>query len=174
MITLSDNQQQEIKQILQAEINCAHHLLQSLEQEYEALAEHHSSALEEAVQDKLEKIKQFEIVSKRREELLASFDSLNEGSTNLGVNKVMQNRNHYFYDHFKGNKQLTELWNELLNVAEQCRDKNRVNGSIVELASRQSKHALDILRGITPDTSGLYDNTGQTKSFSSKRTLVHV
>jgi flagellar biosynthesis/type III secretory pathway chaperone len=180
MITSSNNQQQEIKQIMQKEVDCVHLLLKSLELEYEALADPHCATLEDIVRDKHEKIKQLEIVSKRREELLATFDIV---IPDVGSNKVNNNKYYQFNDTlFDNGGQLAELWNELLNVAEQCRDKNRVNGNIVELASRQSRHALDILRGIAPVTStaselydnGLYNSRGQTKSFANKRTLVHV
>jgi flagella synthesis protein FlgN len=166
MVTSENNQQQEVKQILQAEVECVHLLLKSLEMEYEALAEHNSVALEEVVRDKQEKIQQLEVVSGQREKLLASFDGVN-------TDESQQNRRYQFND----DEQLAVLWNELVNVAEQCCEKNRVNGSIVELVSRQSRHALDILRGIAPDASAaseLYDNAGQTKSFANKRSLVHV
>ncbi len=170
MVTSANDQQQEIKQILQTEVECVHLLLKSLELEYEALAEHHSATLEEAVRDKQEKILQLEVVSKQREKLLASFDNAN---ADAGAGENQQNKHYQFND----NKQLTELWNQLVNLAEECREKNRVNGSIVETVSRQSRHALDILRGIAPDASAdseLYDNAGQTKSFANKRSLVHV
>ena len=170
MVTSVNNQQQEIKQILQTEIECVRFLLNSLELEYEALAEHHSATLEEVVRDKQIKIQQLEVVSRQRERLLASFDNAN-ADADVGENQ--QNRHYQFND----NKQLTELWNELVTLAEVCREKNRVNGSIVETVSRQSRHALDILRGIAPDASAdseLYDNAGHTKSFANKRLLVHV
>ena len=166
MDTSANNQQQEIKQILQTEVECVHLLLKSLEQEYEVLAQHNSAALEEVVRDKQEKIQQLEVVSKQREKLLASFDGVN-------VDEKQQNKHYQFND----NEQLTALWSELVNLAEECCEKNHVNGRIVELVSRQSRHALDILRGIAPDapaTSELYDNAGQTKSFANKRSLVHV
>ena len=172
MVTSANNQQQEIKQILQTEVECVHLLLKALELEYEALAEHHSTMLDEVVRDKQEKIQQLEVVSRRREKLLASFDAVNVDA-NAEADESRQNRRYQFND----DRQLTELWSELVNVAEACREKNRVNGSIVELVSRQSRHALDILRGITPDASAvseLYDGAGQTKSFANKRSLVHV
>lgn len=172
MVTSQDNQQQEIKQILQSEVECVRLLLKSLELEYEVLAEHHSAALEDVVRDKQEIMQQLEVVSRRREKLLASFDGVNT-DTDAETGESQQNKHYQFND----DKQLTELWSELVNVAEECREKNRLNGSIVELVSRQSRHALDILRGIAPDTSTaseLYDNAGQTKSFANKRSLVHV
>ena len=46
MVTSENNQQQEIKQILQTEVECVRLLLKSLELEYEALAEHNSATLE--------------------------------------------------------------------------------------------------------------------------------
>ena len=161
----SENQQQEIKQAFQREIECASMLLQSLDLEYEALAEHHADALEDVVSVKQQRIQQLELISRQREKLLASIN----GETNNN----QQSKSYQFNE----NKQLTELWNELVSVAEKCRDKNRVNGSIVELVSKQSRHALDILHGILPDTSSvseLYDNAGQTTKSVNKRSLVQV
>ncbi len=164
MVSSADNsKQQEIKEILQTEVECVQILLKTLEQEYEALAERHSTILEEVVRDKQEKVHKLEVVSRRREQLMASFDSANKDGSQR--------------DQFSDDEQLKKLWNELVSAAEACREKNRVNGSIVELVSRQSRHALDILHGISPDTSSvseLYDNVGKTKSFANKRSLVHV
>ena len=170
MVTSANNQHQEVKQILQTEVECVHLLLKSLELEYDALAQHNSAALEEVVRDKQEKIQKLEVVSRQREKLLASFDGVN---TDVNADENQQNKRYQFND----DEQLAVLWSELVNLAEECCEKNRVNGSIVELVSRQSRHALDILRGIAPDAlavSELYDNAGQTKSFANKRSLVHV
>ena len=101
MVTSVNNQQQEIKQILQTEIECVRLLLNSLELEYEALAEHQSATLEEVVRDKQIKIQQLEVVSRQRERLLASFDSANAdvdtgktsktGTINLMITSNSQN-----------------------------------------------------------------------------------
>jgi flagella synthesis protein FlgN len=168
MAMFSENiQLQEIKQIFQKEIECAHLLLQSLDREYEALAKHHADTLSDAVTDKQEKIQQLELISRQREKLLASFDAVN-------IEKNSNQNKHY---QFNGNKQLQDLWNVLVDVAEKCRDKNRINGSIVEVVSKQSRHALDILQGILPDTSSIsevYDQAGQTTKSTNKRSLVQV
>ena len=161
------NQQQTVKQVLQSEVDCAHLLLQSLNQEYEALAEHHTETLEDVVRNKQEKIKQLESATRQRERMLA----LAEGVT---VCDEHEKNKHY---KFNGNKQLIDLWNELVDVAEKCRHKNRVNGSIVEVISRQSRHALDILQGIVPDStskSEVYDQSGKKRAFANKRSLLHV
>jgi flagellar biosynthesis/type III secretory pathway chaperone len=161
------NQQQMIQQIIKEEIECAHKLIQSLDLEYEALAGHHAAVLEDVVRDKQGTIQQLELISRQREKLLTVFDGVT-------VSKDSENNTDY---QFHGNGQLTDLWNELIDAAEKCRDKNRVNGSIVELVSKQSRHALDILQGILPDASPvseLYDNAGQTTKSANKRSLVQV
>ncbi len=166
MITLSNSEQQEIKQMLQMEVECAQLLLSALALEYKALAEHHPATLEAIVQDKQVKIQQLETTSRRREEFLVSlgitFDSINQDGDNSPGYP------------FNGYRQLSELWEKLVNVAELCRDKNQVNGRIVELVFRQSRDALDILRGVAPDSSALYDNLGKAKTLSNKRSLVHA
>lgn len=161
------SQQQMIQLVIKEEIECAHKLIQSLNLEYEALAGHHAAVLEDVVRDKQETIQQLELISRQREKLLTAFDGVT-------VNKDSENNTDY---QFHGNRQLTDLWNELIDAAEKCRDKNRVNGSIVELVSKQSRHALDILQGILPDASPvseLYDNAGQTTKSANKRSLVQV
>lgn len=166
-MSIENTQQQEIKQVFQQEIESAHMLFQSLNLEYEALAEHHADALEEVVRNKQERINQLEQISRKREQLLVSFKKT----------KVEEDGQHSKYYHFGNNKELAQLWDELVDIAEKCRDKNRVNGSIVELVSRQSRHALDILQGILPNTSTmseLYDNTGQATKSANKRSLVQV
>lgn len=167
MTTLDTSEQQQIQQVFQREIECARMLLQSLDLEYSALAEHHTAALEDVVRDKQEKIKQLELISRQREKLLASYN---------GVSLITKDEHNQSYQ-FKNDAQLTGLWNELLNIAEICREKNRINGSIVELVSRQSRHALDILHGILQDSSTaseLYDNAGQTTKSANKRSIVQV
>lgn len=167
MTTPTAVQQQQITQILQAEVECVNDLLLSLESEYDALAEQHADALEEVVRDKQIKIQRLEAVTRQREQLLNSFDDT------VAVEKQSQSEHQVI----QNNKQLADLWEKLVVIAEKCREKNRVNGSIVETASRQSRHALDILRGITPNSSSnseTYDNSGRTTSFTNKHTLVHV
>lgn len=165
MATFDSSTQQQIKQVFQREIECAQMLLQSLDLEYEALAEHHAARLEDVVHDKQERIRQLELVSQQREQLLSSID---------GIKVISDGHNKY---QFNADAQLTSLWNELVDIAEKCRDKNRINGSIVEVVSKQSRHALDILQGILPgssSTSELYDNAGNTTKSSNKRSLVQV
>lgn len=166
METFSNTNRDAIKNAFQKEIECAQLLLQSLDLEYTALTEQHTEALEEVVRDKQEKILHLESFSMHREKLLSQFQGVT--IKNSGKNKNYQ---------FSSDEQLTDLWNKLVEIAETCRDKNRINGSIVEVFSKQSRHALDILHGILPDsssTSELYNNSGQTVKSSDKRSLVQA
>ena len=164
---METSQHQQVSQVFQQEIECAQLLLQSLDLEYGALSEHHTATLEEVVRDKQERIQQLELISRQREKLLASF---------TGVSISKNNEHIQNYD-FKADKQLTDLWDKLVDTAEKCREKNRINGSIVDLVSKQSRHALDILQGILPDslsTSELYDDAGQATKSMNKRSLAQV
>lgn len=167
MTTSDTSEQQQIKQVFQREIECAQMLLQSLDLEYSALAEHHTAALEDVVRDKQERIQQLESISRQREKLLVTYS---------GVSLIKKDEHNQSYQ-FKNDEQLAVLWNELVGIAEICREKNRINGSIVELVSKQSRHALDILHGILQDSSTvseLYDNAGQTTKSANKRSIVQV
>lgn len=167
MVSSVNDQQQLLIQLLQREVSCARLLLQLLESEHEILARKDADALEEMAKVKQERIQQLELISTQREKQFASF-------AGVKINKNEQGAKYYQFD---DNQQLSALWDELVDLAENCRDKNRINGGIVELASRQSRQALDILQGILPEASSvpeLYDNKGQATKFSKKRILKHA
>jgi len=146
-----DIKQQELVLLLQREVNYVQNLMHSLEQEYAALAEQHTTTLEEVVRKKQETIRELEHIGKQREALLAAMNTSTEEQLNNAANTSTSS------------KQLSALWNELVLLAEKCQEMNRINGSIVELVSRQSRHAIDILHGISPNLSSrpeLYDQSG--------------
>lgn len=159
-----DNAQYALLQLLQKEVGCVYQLLESLDLEYEALSSNKSEALEDVVRLKQEKIQQLESISSQREKL---HPGASGASASDGVEQ----------DQFFGNQKISDLWNELVDVAEKCHEKNRINGSIVDIVSKQTRHALDILHGISPGNkseSQLYNNTGQTTTSVNKRSLVQV
>ena len=167
MVTLTTGQRQEIEQILQSEIECAQQLLNSLELEHQALTGNQTEILEEIVREKLAFIQQLEAVTRQREKLVTTING-------FSIEMILPQTKP---DPINGNDRLSVLWNKLVGVAELCQQKNRINGRIVESISRQSRNALDILQGVSPATvsvSELYDNSGHTKAFTNKRSLVHV
>lgn len=141
----------ELIVLLQREVNHVQNLMHSLEEEYAALAEQHTATLEEVVRKKQVTIRELEHIGQQRESMLADM--------NTSIEELLSNT----ISTSTGNKQLAGLWNELVLLAEKCQEMNRINGSIVELVSRQSRHALDILHGISPSLSSrpeLYDQSG--------------
>ena len=164
----AENRQQEPKQqervtLVQREVNQVQNLMHSLEQEYAALAEQHTSTLEEVVARKQETIRELELIGQQREALLAAM--------NTSTQELLDNAGHLP----TGNTQLSALWNELVILAEKCQEMNRINGSIVELVSRQSRHAIDILHGISPNLitkPELYDQTGYKTISAESHSLT--
>ncbi len=57
---------------------------------------------------------------------------------------------------------LGDLWRELGNVAERCRDANTANGAIVHLRRRQIGRALDVLRGAPEGAAPVYGADGSS------------
>ncbi len=156
--------QPQLGQLLQSEIEAMNRLKLSLEHEYDSLALSHSENLETVVYEKQNEIRELERLGKQREQLMAA---MNISDTELSSG----------HNPFAENTQLHDLWSQLVSLAEQCRDKNRINGSIVDSVARQTKYALDILHGISPANTGnanLYDQTGHATSSSVKRTLTQV
>lgn len=158
-----DARQQQLVSLLQREVDHVKRLMHSLELEYTALAEPHTTALEEVVRSKQETIHELELIGRQREALLVSNNAATDGQSGNMDDLITSNR------------QLSALWEELVTLAEQCQEKNRINGSIVELVSRQSRHALDILHGISPKLSStpeLYDQSGNKTQFAETHSLT--
>lgn len=145
------SRQQELVLLLQHEVNQVQNLMHSLEQEYAALAEQHTNTLEDVVRKKQDTIRELESIGQQRENLLASMNTTTEEQLNRASAEST------------ADDQLSALWKELIVLADKCQEMNRINGSIVELVSRQSRHALDILHGISPNSASrpeLYDQSG--------------
>ena len=156
------DRQQALAALLEREINQLQNLMHALEQEYAALSEQQTETLEQVVSKKHENIRELERLGEQREALLASMNTTTQEQLEIAGGSNSDPR-------------LSALWNELVLLAAKCQDMNRVNGSIVELVSRQSRHALDILRGISPDPearSELYDQSGYKTLSSQSHSLT--
>ena len=163
-----DDRQQELVLLLQREVNQVQNLMHSLEEEYAALAEQHTATLEDVVRKKQAAIRELEHIGKQRETLLASMNTSTEEQLNNAIHGAGADRL---------NQSLSALWKELVILAEKCQEMNRINGSIVELVSRQSRHALDILHGISPSVTSqpeLYDQSGYKTIAAETHSLTKV
>jgi len=151
---------QALHQALQLEISCARQMLAALTDESEALGTREPEKLETATQIKHQKMQQLEQAGKERDRVLATSASSQPP--------------------FTDNQALNVLWTELMQLAEQCQQLNRVNGSIIERGYQQSRHALDILHGLDGTANTLtnnldgYNQNGQTTYSKRSRSIAQV
>ncbi len=169
--TFTHTQQQQIRQILEHEISRAEQLLLALQTETTALGEHTPEPLEVALQTKLEKMQQLEQATNQREQLLNTIVNSNRKSAVLDYGRL-----------FEHNEDLQQRWQSLMALAKRCQQLNHVNGTLVERGYQQSRHALEILHGLTPfghtdnsiNSSDGYDHAGQTTYSNRTHSLAQV
>lgn len=157
------NRQQLIK-TLQQEISVLKRLMLSLDLEQAAISEDDIVTLGDIVQTKLSEVNELEMLGQHRDQLVKSMQH-HAGDTDDQDSL------------FRHDPLLSPLWSEFITLAEQCQQKNRINGSVVETASRHSRHALAVLNGVAPaeaNVCGIYDNSGHADSHIRKRTISHV
>ena len=165
-ILLSEQQQQHFSQLLQREIELTRALNIALGIEFDALSAPDTMGLENIVAEKREIISALETMGKQREAQLKALGVLENTNTAHEVQRV-----------FNSTRQLSDQWNELLQLAADCQEKNRINGSIVELGVRHSIQALEILRGnITGGDAivNIYDHSGHTSNDAEKRSIAQA
>lgn len=143
--------EKQLLAMLQEEIKQTQELHEMLDMESEALAARNTSTLEKITNNKLEQIHLLESTGKQREAMIASIKG----------------------DPLTNNHQLSELWRELIALAEKCQSKNRINGGVIEAGYRQSQQALDILRGSSSKPE-LYDNSGQTTKTAKSGSIAQA
>lgn len=64
-------------------------------------------------------------------------------------------------------------WTQLMLVCSECRDINEQNGTIIDLLSRHTRRALDILKGKT-ETTNTYGANGAIQSGQYSHHLISV
>lgn len=158
-IPQSEGVDMNIEHLLQSEIASAHRLMHTLDQEYAALAQRDVDLLDTIVPEKRNIVAELEALGRQRDALLAQ---LNPSTT------TAESANP-----FSDDTRLSDLWDELKSVAQQCQDKNRINGSIVEIGYRQSRQALDILHGVS-SSSELYDKSGRTTKPGASHPIIRA
>jgi len=152
MIRQQHNQRlNELYLLLAGEINYTGALLETLNREIEILVARDVSALESFTAEKVELINQLKSIAEQRETLLAELDG----------------------EPLETDDQAAALWQDLLSLAAHCREKNHINGSIIEMGYRQSQQALDILQGASRKPE-LYDHAGQTTRSGKSSTLARA
>lgn len=155
---------QQLIKILQQEVSVLKRLTLSLELEQAAIVEDDIVTLGNVVQTKLSEVNELERLGQYREQLVKPL--LNQAGDTDEKDVI-----------FRNDPQLSPLWDEFIDLADQCQQKNRINGSVIETVSRHSRHALAVLHGVSPFDAmvcGTYDNSGHSGIDIKKRTISHV
>ncbi len=154
-MTLPGDCQRELADILSEEELCLSRLKTSLEQEQTALEKRRGEALEEAVQHKRAALEETARLHRRRSTLLKQYGFPDDEA---GVLQCIERCNPSL------SRELRPLWKRLHTLIEQCRDRNLVNGRILELNRTALQQTLAILtNGMQPVE--LYSSQG----FSSRQ-----
>ena len=146
-----NHQLNDLYRLLEGEIGYTGKLLDTLNRETEILVARDIPALESCTAEKLEWITRLKSTAEQREALLTVLDG----------------------EPLKTDDQAAALWQDLMSLAASCRERNHINGSIIETGYRQSQQALDILQG-TPRKAELYDHAGHTTRSGKSSTLARA
>jgi len=58
--------------------------------------------------------------------------------------------------------QLKPYWDKLMEIVDQCNHKNEVNAQLIQLISKSTKRAFNLIKGFDPDNN-IYDSKGDRK-----------
>jgi flagellar biosynthesis/type III secretory pathway chaperone len=157
-----DNCRQQLGCLLDEELAAIRDLEQALAAELTAISNRDTSALEQALAEKLQGLEKMETLNQRR---LALVESCGFQPDRDGMQSCLK------WCDTGGT--LQGLWQKLLAVAGRCRDSNLLNHHLVELGSRHMHKALCIIRGEDPDKA-LYNTLGNADDSHDRRSLARV
>lgn len=145
--------------LLRTELELAGQLESTLDQERAAIAAGTAEALESVLGEKNRLIARLTHLGGEREAAL-----LRAGCTaDLdGVRSLL--------DRHGADGDLLGLWSEVTEAGRRCREKNRVNGGLVEVSLQAVRQALGLLRG--DDQAPVYGPAGRALSEPSSRPLA--
>jgi len=160
----SDQTPTRINTILSTELALSNELLDILQKEYNSLSNNDSAmflALVEKKQTCAEKIQ--EVEKQLTQHLASQGYNHNKSDIEKLINTLSPDVKNTTLD----------TWQSLLNVAQQCKQQNQVNGRTINLTHLKTKHAMALLSGkeASPAT---YDQSGKTDDNSSSPSIVIV
>ena len=148
---------------LEAELRAFQDFIQVLQTEQDALVQGNIDSLLELARIKSEKVVLLSQLAESRTRFLSAQGYSQE---NGGMAKWLQQRD-------GGNPQITELWQQLLALAENARQLNQINGSMIDTRLRNNQQALAILQAAAKQST-LYGPDGQTQSLGLGRPIGKV
>tara|TARA_B100001540_G_scaffold314303_2_gene338965 strand:+ start:2464 stop:2937 length:474 start_codon:yes stop_codon:yes gene_type:complete len=143
--------QQQLRALLDQEVENLQSLLEILTREYDSLARSDVAALEQGTALKNQALSIQAGLASKRHHLL---------STHLGGHSDKQLAD---YVAGSGDAALQAAFARLSELAEQCHDNNRSNGRLIAQKQAQTRGALDILRH-TDSTGATYSHAGKTSA----------
>lgn len=118
-----------------------------------------SDELLQLIDEKTAKVQQLQELEQQREKLFFS----------IGMDNDPDGISHFLQQQIES-PGLFPKWQQLLELGSQCREANRLNGTIIELGQLHLQQALCLLRGETTQ-SPHYDPQGRAKADSASRLL---
>ena len=140
---------QQLSELLSAELESACKLLALLEQEHQLLVKGEAEAIRSISEQKQAQIRQFngQLLVRDRFLTVHQLPPGREG-TDLFLQEIPQEES------------IRKCWSQIQKLAAELNDRNEVNGTIVALAQRHVRQALNLLTGRT-DQSNTYSPAGQ-------------
>jgi flagella synthesis protein FlgN len=158
MITIE--QLQVLTKQVTAQSNFAQQLLENMASEHVALLAADADSLDIVIDEKQALLKQLEAG------LAAITQSISKhgfAADFSGFDALLQQ--------LPENTPLHRQWERLQELADECKQQNEVNGSIVSLKQRHIRQALDILKG-APPSKNTYDKQGTIDSYLDKNSYT--
>ena len=154
-----------IKVCLEDEIGYATELLELLSAERNALSKNNGNALEAVAKQKRLLAEQLETSAERRSKHLFETTGLATADMQEYLDSSASSTDNQ--------QPLKELWEQLVEILAQCREQNRLNGSILESSQRSIKQAIALLQG-HGQSGELYGRAGKTLSNASAHSLTRA
>ncbi len=153
-----------ITPLLEDITNYLEQLFHALENEYQALSDNDTQAIESIAQEKTMLMEQLEDLNKERRTLLEAA-GLNLNTS--GVDDFLNSST------IPDKPKLKTLWGNISSLSKQCDKQNNINGIIIENNRRHTENALSVLQG-KQQTAELYSSKGQSIKMAKNQTLTRA
>lgn len=138
---------QQVASLLRREITCIRELLVLLEREQAALHARDIPTTEATAAEKNRLAAELEQCGHAREDLLRGEDA---------------------WSQLSGKADMATLWDEHQTLLQTARQRNRINGNIIDASQRYTQRAVDVLLNRRP-ADALYGAAGSIEPLSSTR-----
>jgi len=148
----------QLKQLLKQDLSDLDQLSQTLSHEKSLLSGRDTKAIDASTKQKQQLIKQIESRAKQKAQLLSN--------SGLGIKPGQVIK---ALDTLK-DPELSALWRNSVTQLKACKERNAVNGSIIERTLQRTATLMSIVRGQN-SAPKLYGNAGKTKAVSNSQIL---